>query len=135
MKIKLIITVFLFGLISMAISCSKEHPLYPESETTYSFSPDALAYGRLTQGKYFIYKDSATGFEDSIIVSRSEVITEHATNGLFGWNQQTYYLELSKPYMGSNFQWMKMKAVASTSYYGYTTYDSCQLELFDISSF
>lgn len=60
------------------ISCNKSTDAAPGSPASgqvlhLDFSKEALSYVQLPEDRYFIYKDSATGVSDSIIVSQSAV--------------------------------------------------------------
>ena len=66
---------FLASLIILS-SCKKDSPKEePASSTRLTdstkFSRDALAYVQLTPGSYFIYKDSTTSSQDSVVVTTS----------------------------------------------------------------
>ena len=59
----------------------------PRGPIIVNFSPSSLEYVQLTPGKYLVYKDSASGSLDSVLVTRSEIsfISHPATpyRGLF----------------------------------------------------
>ena len=54
------------------LSCKKDEPA-PPPIMTLTFTQTAINYVKLNQGDYFIYKDSATGMEDSIVVTLSRL--------------------------------------------------------------
>ena len=72
---------FIILLVFGALSCKKDDP--PQPEAVADLNKEGLAYINLPVGKYFIYKDSATGIEDSVIVTTSslEYIHEPASPG------------------------------------------------------
>src|SRR5215210_2459829 len=64
-------------LIILFSNCKKESnsPSFADGSYTISFNPKALDYVKLTEGKYLIYKDSATTSLDSVIVTASKLTT------------------------------------------------------------
>lgn len=76
------------------LSCSKPSPPYRQ------FSREGLAYIQFNTGKYFIFKDSASGRLDSIVVTKSSLEKYNTSvNSLFGPFEaigERYYLILSK---------------------------------------
>jgi hypothetical protein len=80
-------------------SCKKSKVTTKQTDPVYiQFSADALAYVRLPLNKYFIYKDSASGLIDSVIVTESDVekvfqpeYTVQVFNGTF--NLPAYYYQ------------------------------------------
>ena len=88
-------------------SCKKDHTDTP-APFELQFSAEALAYVQLPLNKYFIYKDSATGTLDSVVVTESNIvkqfIPEHKSAGLLdpdrsAFYYQTFTLKLTK-YIG-----------------------------------
>jgi hypothetical protein len=63
-------------------SCKKE-----TASIEMKFHPDALAYVQLPVNKYFIYKDSASGAQDSVVVTQSNIekvfVPKHESLSLF----------------------------------------------------
>lgn len=70
-------SILLFILINVLLfqSCVKVHVTDGSPDETYhlSFSRHALDYVRLTAGKYFIYKDSVSSLNDSVVVTESKL--------------------------------------------------------------
>lgn len=100
---KMIIKLFITQIILLAIftGCKKN-----DTDVNYSlsFSRRALEYVKLTEGKYLIYKDSATAALDSVVVTKSKLET-YLQPKIPGYLTPAYYhenfvLELTK-YMGS----------------------------------
>lgn len=58
----------ILGLIILSFSCRKDSP--PEV-AYFRFSPDVKEFVGSGEGKYRIYRDSATGEEDSVLITRS----------------------------------------------------------------
>lgn len=59
----------------MSTACKKNKEVqnvYPEPVAN-NFSPSSLEYVKLTPGKYLLYKDSASGNLDSVVVTKSEI--------------------------------------------------------------
>jgi hypothetical protein len=75
-------------LLCLFCSCEKDKATDQTDPTYIQFSADALAYVQLPINKYFIYKDSASGSTDSVIVTESEVEKlfqpKDTFQGLFG---------------------------------------------------
>ena len=62
----------LFFFCTSVISCKKESK--PEPEKEYLKVPDEIwSYVYLTPGSWYIYKDSATGLTDSVVVTKSVI--------------------------------------------------------------
>jgi hypothetical protein len=88
------------------LSSCKKDPVKEESSTPVTdstkFSRDALAYVQLTPGKYFIYKDSATSSQDSVVVTMSLLNTVYfqaSSDAFFRYNahtQEKFNLVLTK---------------------------------------
>jgi hypothetical protein len=71
-KSRLFTLLFCLATMLQLQSCKKDVPA-DEKTYTVSFSKHALEYVNLTEGKYFIYKDSATSQLDSVIVTKSKL--------------------------------------------------------------
>ena len=83
-------------------SCKKDNSAN-EAQYLVKFSRRALPYVVLTEGKYFIYKDSATSQLDSVIVTTSKMGSTYLPNspGWFGgtnsaFNVESFHLVLIK---------------------------------------
>jgi hypothetical protein len=85
--IALSLIVFLF------ISCKKENtPPPPE----INFAAEGLAYVQLPLNKYFIYKDSATGMQDSVVVTESKLERNFNSQYSVPFYQQVFTITLTK---------------------------------------
>src|ERR1019366_3145212 len=84
------VTVFLF-----ITSCRKEKTTNQNLVEPYiQFSAAALAWVQLPPHKYFIYKDSATGTLDSVVVTKSDIEKSYSPSQNFGWgNSASYYYQ------------------------------------------
>jgi hypothetical protein len=71
---KNVLSILLLLLVLIA-SCKKEKASSDLPPSAVKFSAEALAYVKLPVEKYFIYKDSATGRLDSVIVKESTLRT------------------------------------------------------------
>ena len=101
------ITVVILLFISFCIiSCKKEY-FNPNtfSVVTYTFAADALEFVTIPVNKYFIYKDSASGITDSVIVVKNEVVNKFQGStpctgicwpGPSGYSYQEFSLTLKK---------------------------------------
>lgn len=69
-KSRFAIITFSSTLLFFALACKKNSPP-PDEPVTVKFSPEALEYVKLSPGKYLIYKDSASGVLDSVVVTQS----------------------------------------------------------------
>ena len=59
-------------IITLFISCKKDHTSSQnDAKIIATFSPEALTYIKLPLNSYYIYKDSATGILDSVVVTTS----------------------------------------------------------------
>lgn len=92
----LLVSILLFS------ACSKN-----DNEKVYKLNPDGMRYIQLRQGQYFIYKDSASGTTDSVVVTQSLLTEEHldaSSSGNRSWFRETpqsgrrevYYLSLTR---------------------------------------
>jgi len=75
-------------------SCRKEKTTNQNIGEPYiQFSDTALAYVQLPLHKYFIYKDSATGTLDSVVVTKSDIEKSYGPSQNFGWGNSasSYY--------------------------------------------
>jgi hypothetical protein len=118
------------------ISCKKDHT---SSQIIATFSPEALTYVKLPLNSYYIYKDSATGILDSVVVTTSnsklvDVPKYVGGNCLFGpctfpaYTYQEFNLRLTKFTSSSQQDWFN--CTASTMSFGrYQSTDSDPLYL------
>lgn len=89
-------------------SCKKEDnadPLVTSISSFIQFPADALAYIQLPVNKYFIYKDSASGALDSVVITQSNIekklMPAHVGTGTLdpnipAFNYESFTLLLSK---------------------------------------
>ena len=106
----LTVTVFLFA------ACKKDKPIeiiYPT--TNVKLNPVALEFVKLPVGRYFIYKDPATGSIDSVRVSQSIIENKFQPSippsgynpCLSGFNFETFTLTLTKFNGTASQDWFK----------------------------
>ncbi len=119
-------------------SCKKDKTSEPE---TYNiqFSAEALAYVQLPLNKYFIYKDSASGALDSVVVTQSNLKKQFAApyvastfrNAVPGFYYQEFSLLITKYNGTSEEDWFY--GFATSSGVGPTIYnsDSANLNLLE----
>lgn len=85
-------------ILSTFIACKKDKTATAKYQL--SFSHRALEYVQLTEGKYLIYKDSATSQSDSVVVTKSklETLFEPGQNGDLNppYNYEKFSLVLTK---------------------------------------
>ncbi len=86
------------ALLCLLCSCKKSKPQVQYTDPrSFLFSADALAYVQLPLNKYFIYKDSASGTLDSVVVTQSVLETkfhpEESGNDLYIWHVAAYYYQ------------------------------------------
>jgi len=108
------------------ISCKKNVD-EPAQVIHINFSKEALAYVQMPANKYYIYKDSATGETDSVVVTKSTLETQLMPSqtynilGLVGlwpaYNYQTFTLVLSKIIGSTSTDWFSGIANAGYSYF------------------
>lgn len=87
-------------------SCKKDKTSAPPETFNIQLPSEGLAYVKLPLNRYFIYKDSASGILDSIVVTQSNLETKYepasAGSGIGGntkipaYNYQTFSLLLTK---------------------------------------
>lgn len=82
---------FLICMVSLLIiSCKKsKEPEIPI--LNYAFSKQALEYVMLKEGSYYIYKDSASGSLDSIIVKQSILEKKYMAATIGSWSNSPAY--------------------------------------------
>lgn len=71
------------GFYFFCFSCKKDHKDKPADPVCIRFNPEALAFVQFLLNKYYIYKDSASGMLDSVIVTQSEIKKEFQPE--FSW--------------------------------------------------
>lgn len=92
-------TIFFLIILFLFSNCKKEDK--PDTaEYSLSFSHRALEYVQLTEGKYLIYKDSATSLLDSVIIVNSTIenLFTPQSSGFItpSYNHERFRLLLSK---------------------------------------
>lgn len=119
---QLIKTIVAGILIAFSAGCKKEK-IENGKVPSYTFSNKALAYVKLNEGKYLIYKDSATQLLDSVIVSTSKLETifiPKISGGLFGslpaHYEQKFSLVLLKYNGNSESIWFSGNAFTPATY-------------------
>src|SRR5436190_12095574 len=117
------ITMLILASLIVLFSCKKdpvkEEPasLTPVTDST-KFSRDALSYVQLTAGKYFIYKDSTTSSQDSVVVTTSLLNTVYfppASDAVFTYKahtQEKFDLVLTKFTDSDQVEWFNGHADA-----------------------
>jgi len=96
-------------MLSVFMSCKKDKA--ETAQYDLAFSRRALEYVRLTEGKYFIYKDSATLQLDSVIVTKSKLDNIFTGAGFANgqpmppYNHESFELTLSKFVGSSKTEW------------------------------
>jgi len=98
------ISFLLMGALMLLVAACKKQGA-DKKTAAMTFSKDALSYVQLPLKRYFIYKDSASGSLDSVIVTTSDLYTYvhpgHISTGLFdfaydAYNVQAYKLQLTR---------------------------------------
>lgn len=96
MKLFIIFLVAIFAL----VGCKKNKPQPDPNAPYYQFSAEGLSYIQLPINSHFIYRDSVTGFHDSVVVVTSAVdkvyVPTQGTifNGNFAYYHQVYTLKM-----------------------------------------
>ena len=106
------------------ISCKKSVD-DPRLNIQMNFSKEALAYVQMPANKYYIYKDSATGDTDSVVVAQSSLETKlmpSLTYNILGfdthqpaYNYQTFTLLLAKVNGSTSTDWFY--GIADANYF------------------
>jgi hypothetical protein len=83
--------------ICLFCSCKKEKPSTPKTYD-FSLSAEGLSYVQIPLNRYFIYKDSATGTLDSVVVTQSTLEKQYQpastiSGGLFVTSLPAYYYQ------------------------------------------
>jgi hypothetical protein len=100
---------FIFGALGF-FGCSKK-------EQVYRLDPAGLQYIQFNANKYFIYKDSASGKIDSVVVSQSEISTETFQDGEQTAIREIYKLHLVRKNMTADSTWLQGQAKADVTNY------------------
>lgn len=122
----------------LCLSCKKEaEPVIPQN----NFIKEAFDYVQLSTNDYFIYRDSATGDTDSVIVTNSELerilSPKRESTQLFDPGQPAYYYQtftllLSKVNGTGTEDWLyAIASSASFSYAGSGATESADLKLLE----
>jgi len=117
------VTIFLIiGMLFILFQSCKKDNSTDKSQYSIKFSKRALAYVKLTEGKYLIYKDSATSQLDSVIVTTSKLGSTYLPNspGWFGgtnpaFNVESFQLVLTKFDGTSQTEWFNGTTIAESA--------------------
>lgn len=123
----------------LCISCKKN--VNEPGPIQINFSKEALTYVYMPPNKYYIYKDSATGETDSVMVTQSEVdriLAPAQTYNILGFpgHQPAFYYQsfsllLSKINGSSSSDWFYGIAKANLGYFSSSNTDSAGLMLLE----
>lgn len=128
----------------VSLSCSKQDaPLASPDQISINFSKKALEYVQLTEGTQLVYRDSATSFLDTLMVTKSKLrklfFPEVECADFFGFmhicpaqNDDQFSLTLTSMVSGAqDAPWFDAETQPN-SYLGYTsTVDNAELILFE----
>jgi hypothetical protein len=98
----------------------------------WRIDPEALKYIKLNVGQYFIYKDSATGREDSVVVTKSETHMEPYAYSYYNldnrWvtenvQREGFELELTLKTSNTSTKWLWGKVLVSRLAYDNLQFD------------
>ncbi|MEO8769078.1 MAG: hypothetical protein ABI402_03305 [Ferruginibacter sp.] len=114
-----IFLVFTAAFFLLCQGCKKDKDVCVDQ---WSLSDNALSYIKMEQGKYLVYKDSATTQEDSVIVTKSDLYNTFVpgNNSLIDYpnhNYESYDLQLTKFDGSGQTLWLAGKADANKGYY------------------
>jgi hypothetical protein len=131
--------IYLALLVSFAGGCSKEKT---KDIMYFKIHPEALKYIKFDQGKYYIYKDSATGRLDSVILTDNTLTTKHIPASQGSWantpEYNTEHIQMTLHRYGDNVgtQWFKAEGEPMLqNYYGpFLSDDSASIILTEIIS-
>ncbi|MES1215583.1 MAG: hypothetical protein ABUT20_08700 [Bacteroidota bacterium] len=120
-------------LLALFFSCKKEDPVNNEY-TSFDYPSGYLNYMDIPMHSYFIYKDSSTGNEDSVIVTENikRTIFNYG-NGVIAGNQYKHYVlqmdvTLSKFISANNSSlWLKARSVTNDNRATVATAESVML--------
>jgi len=108
---KLFIVLFLGTAVAIQLSCKKSKDPEPV-RISLAFSDKALEYVKLTEGKYFIYKNSVNANQDSVVVTESYLNTvltpETPGSGILfpAYYHERFRLKLSKFTGTTSSEWL-----------------------------
>lgn len=132
-KKTILIVSFILGLGVVGWNCKKSSS--GRDEVYIKFSPEGLAYVKLTPGKYLVYKDSASGATDSVVVTESSVERAYyAGNGLSfpntypAYHHDQFTLVLTRYDQTQSELWFVAHASVEPGAY-YSSYDNAPLFL------
>ena len=89
------------------LACSKNN-----DEKQFNLDPDGLKYIQLRQDQYFIYKDSASGSVDSVVVTESSHSTETYSDANVSGKRHVFSLTLTRKNLSGDSTWLKGTAKA-----------------------
>lgn len=97
-------------------SCKKSEVNNPPK--SYTFNKEGLEYIQIPVNKYFVYKDSATGLLDSVVVTESKLIDTLLQGGCLGcisgpYREERFTLVFTKMNGASPSVWYNGRAIAS----------------------
>lgn len=126
---------FIITTIALFLFSCKKGNNTAAAEFSLSFSDKALEYVQLAEGRFRIYKDSATSLTDSVIVTKSKletIYTPRVSSYITpSYNHEQFSLALSK-YAGTSVtEWFNGTAVLVASTMPFITSDTEALQLFD----
>jgi hypothetical protein len=92
------------------IACKKENQPIKPPTIEYILDPEGLKYIQLRLGQYFIYKDSASGLTDSVVVMESTLKKEGEGVTWEGIDREIFSLRLAS----KDSTWVESLAIAYT---------------------
>jgi len=112
----------------------------PDTTVTLSlaFSRKALEYVNPTEGKYLIYKDSASSLTDSVVVTKSKVsrlLYPESSNSITipAHYQENFGLTLTK-YTGTGYaEWLNANAELAFATLPFYTNDTSAVDLYEVA--
>ena len=135
---KFLITLFIVSVTVSELSCKKSSDSEPPV-ISLSFSDKALEYVKLTEGKYFIYKNSVNAILDSVVVTESflnSILTPKTPGSMIiipAYYHERFRLKLSKFNGTTSTEWLYGIADIPFSYFSSDT-AALQLQEADNSS-
>ncbi len=125
-------------LVYLSCGCSKEEA---KDILYFKIHPEALKYIKFDQGKYFVYKDSATGRIDSVIVTNNTLTTKHIAASQGSWislpeyNEEHIQMTLHRYGDNAGTNWFKAEGEAMAQFYNpphFLSNDSASIDLTEI---
>lgn len=123
---KKIVRFFFTSIVILFVACKKETPAQIDYPTTnVKLSPAALNFVQLPVGRYFIYKDSASGSTDSVSVTQSSnenLFHKGRVGSGCGWfcydpgEPDYYYEKYSLTISSTSQEWFKGVASCDANY-------------------